>query len=442
MENEKKAQATTRAAKHPGTGRVFRSDKVLIPLSLFLAIWVWLILVVGSSEQETRAIAKIPVSVDFSGTVSERLGLEAFWPQNVNPEKLTVDVTIRGRKYDISPAVVSAADLLVELLPKDINGSDVNSAGDYQLRVQVGKRNERQNYEIVEISPSTFQVYFDHPKTATFLLEPAPIGVIAAASEDYYAGAPLLTRRTVSVSGPAKDVNSIQEVRAQFLVPGPLEATQTFNDVEINPVIEFGAVSPYLKIDTGASAISVTVPVWKRAELTVSADFMDQPSAYITEPLPVEYTPETIRAALPEESIQADGSYSVGQISFHRLSPADNVFRFPAEGLKEIHFFSEVEEFYARVDMTGMAEARLTLPASAIHVAGGSAALSDVKNVVVVGPEASVAALTDGALRGELVITDDTPRGSVNLPVSVALKDIDDCWIYAPAEYLAACVVQ
>ncbi len=442
MEKKNAADAQSKRKQSQPLSRLFRSNKVLIPFSLFLAVWVWLILVVGSSESEDRVIERIPIKVDFSGTVSESLGLHAFWPQNVDPEHLTVDVTIRGKKYDISPAVVSAEDLKVELLPKDINNNDINAAGDYQLQVRVtqilglGKA----NYKIISTSPATISVYFDHTKTTTFPLELAPIGEVTAASEEYFAATPLLSRKTVSITGPAKDVNSIRQVKAQFLVEGPLEETQTFNDVQINPIIDFGAVSQYLTIDAGGSPISVTVPVWKRAQRKVSADFIDQPRAYIAKPLPVTFTPANVRAALPEKSIREDGTYSVGQISFRQLSPGNNVFTFLTSELKEIYLFDALEAFRVEVDMTGMAETRLTLPKEKITVAGGNAAVGDVQSVAVVGPKDVVEALTPQSLSGEVILTEETPKGSATLPVSIAVEH-EDCWVYAPKEYVVACVV-
>jgi hypothetical protein len=442
LKQEKTAPGQEPVQKNRAFYRIFRSDKVLIPLSLFLAVWVWLVLIVGSSEVENRVIENIQVKVDFGETVSESLGLQAFWPQNMDPLQLTVDVTIQGKKYDISPAVVTAEDLQVELLPKDVNDNDINSVGDYQLKVQVTPRHSlgQGNYAVVDVSPATIQVYFDHYKEATFVLEAAPVGIGVDAPQGYYAGDPLLSRSTVTISGPAKDVNSIKQVKAQFLVEKQLTATQTFNDVQINPIIDFGAVSQYLTIDTGGSPISVTIPVWKRTDLKVVADFKEPPKAYIDTPLRVTYTPATLRAALPEESIPADGNYAVGQISFRQLSPANHTFRLPAADLKEIHLFDAVEEFRADVDMTGMAETRLTLSADAITVTGGKAAVGEVRDVVVVGPADIVAALTPELLQGEVVITAETPKGSGSQPVNITVNQ-ESCWVYAPKDYMVACVV-
>ncbi|MDR2525084.1 MAG: hypothetical protein LBC83_02645 [Oscillospiraceae bacterium] len=424
--------------------RLFRSNKVLLPFSLFLAIWVWLILIVGSSETEERTITGIPVRVDFSETISESLGLQAFWAQSIDPAKLTVDIVVRGKKYDVSPAVVTAEDFSVVLLPKDLNGNDINAVGDYQLRVDVSRKPGigQQSYEIVTKTPASFQVYFDHLKELEFNLEAAPIGVGITAPEGYYAGVPLLSQKTVKVSGPARDVNSVKQIKAQFMVEKELQATQTFNDVEIIPGMDFGAVSQYLQVDTGERAVSVTIPVWKKAVVSTDVEFKDRPSAYAENRLPVTISPAQINAALPEQSVPAPGArYIVGQISFKQLSPTNRSFRLAASELKEIHFFDAVTEFRAEVDMTGMAEVRLTLPAANIAVSGGSAAFRDVPNVVVVGPADAVEALTGADLRGNVEITADTPKGSGTLPVQITIPERDDCWIYAPKDYPAACVV-
>ncbi|MDR1927492.1 MAG: hypothetical protein LBQ33_02500 [Oscillospiraceae bacterium] len=411
--------------------------------SLFLAVWVWIVVVMVNGEEAQRMITKVPVRVDFTDTISERLGLQPFWPgQGGASAELTVDVTIRGKKYEISASTVSAEDLEAVLVT-----SEVNTVGEHVLEIRVSPRRSSLsgNFEIVSVSQDSVRVFFDHLKTAEFELEPSAAGKITV-PEGYYADVPMLSQKSVTISGPSTEVNNIKHVKAQFTVDAQLTKTTTVYDATVLPVNEYGDnLFLYLSFEESVSELKATIPVWKRSKLTPGVSFQNAPSAYLSKPLRVSVQPGSVNAALPEGSIPQDGVYNVGMIDFHQLSLSNNTFRFSAEELKEIRFFDNVTSFTAQVDLTGMEEKTLTLPASVIAAsfAPGApklgAAFGDVSNVRVIGPAQVVRALDAAALSGEVLFSEETQPGSTRQPVSIRVKNREDCWIVG--EYTAACIL-
>jgi len=405
---------------------LLRDQRVLLGISLLLAVGVWLMLAVTGGDLQELTIAGLPVRADFAGTVAEELGLEPFWAGPLtDPGQLTVDVTVRCKRYENI-----TADTLEAVL---VTGNEY-TAGEHLLAIRVtAKRDaDKERYELVSVTPGSIPLYFDHYKSLEFGLAATAIGEVRV-PEGYHAQDLKLSKNIVSVSGPARLVDAITLVRAEVnLNDRTYGETTVFQDVRIYPVDRNGDTSPYLTVE-GEPEVNATLPVWKRAALIPSVYFNNVPGAYLGAPLRVTVLPGTVSAALPEDRIAEDLRYDVGMISFHTLSPANYRFTFPAQDLKEIRLFDDIEAFTAVVDMAGFDIARFTLPGAQVEAQPNerfAARFEDINNVVVVGPAEVVKALTPFDLAGEAAIPADARPGASNLPVAIRVENRDDCWVY------------
>ncbi|MDR1464142.1 MAG: hypothetical protein LBJ11_02415 [Oscillospiraceae bacterium] len=423
--------------------RLLDDNRVLLPFSLFLAFWAWVLLLMAFGSDEEQVITKVPVEMHLAGTVAEQLGLQPFWPlqQGKTPEDLTVNVTVKGKRYDISPAALKAEDLSATLVL-----GDVNSPGEYDLEVRVTPKRAalREKFEITEISVTSIHLYFDHLKEGSFKLEPVTEGEWSV-PDGYYAGDTLLYPETITISGPAGEFNKIKRVQAILRPKGQLKQTTSFSGLEIRPLNEFGDnLFLYLRVGAADEEITATIPVWKKASLSAAVDYRSVPTAYLSNPLPVTLTPAVFSAALPEASLRPGGTYTVGAIDFRHLSPSRNTFTFPVADMKEIKIFDNAAEFRAEVDMTDLDTKTFTLYATNIRATAEEdtpnvqATPGNVRRVTVVGPTAALAALTADDLSGEIIIPADVAAGSQQFPVT-AYVGRDDCWIYG--DYTVSCQV-
>ena len=80
---------------------LFENNLFVLILSLFIAVIIWLLVVINVSPQTTRVIKGVKVTIDQ--TVPSQFGLEVF-----GESEFTVDVTVKGKKYQISTANLSA----------------------------------------------------------------------------------------------------------------------------------------------------------------------------------------------------------------------------------------------------------------------------------------------------------------------------------------------
>jgi len=405
--------------------QLLRDQRVLMGISLFLAMVVWLVLSVINGDEQEIPIYKVPVQANFSGTVAEELGLIPFWSGPLtDPSQLTVTVTVKCKRYE---------NITADALKAELVTGNANSAKEHTLAIRVTPKREadRDRFTVVSVTPASIPLYFDHPRTLEFQPTPFLLGELSV-PEGYHAEDVLLSKKSVSVTGPATLVDAITTVRAEVKLDKTYRETTVFQNIPIVPVNRNGDTSPYLTVEEGHPEVNATLPVWKRTSLFPSVDFLNVPGMYLGAPLQVTVTPASVQAALPEGRIADDLRYSVGQIKFQMLSPANNRFSFPAEDLKEIRLFDGTDAFTAEVNLDGFDLKRLNLPGAQVESLSSrfGARFEGVNNVAVVGPAEAVAALTDAQLVGEVEIPADAKPGRANLPVAIRVKDREDCWVY------------
>jgi len=414
----------------------WKNNRILIAVSLVLGVMVWLVFAFVNSDREERTIHNVPLQIDLTGTMASQLNLQPFFPIDMNPEDIRVSVVVSARRYDTVTWQDINARLVVE---------NVNMAGDYSLAVQptYARPGDEARFDILNYyiggvtNQRVLAVAFDFERTLPFELVPTVIGDVEA-PEGSHAGELMLSKKYVSITGPQRKLASIAEVRAEIEVKEPLKETAVYNNIRIVPVdAEGNPIPQFLVIEGGVNA---TLPVWEIAQLRSMVDFLGTPEAYYANPLRYTVSPSSVRAA--SANIPPDQTLRVGTIDFATLSPDDNQKSFQASELTQIAFLDGTEAFTAWVDMAGMAERTLRLPADNITLAGKTnltARLRDVQRVTIVGPEDIVAELTPDNLAGEAVVPADANTGANALEVRVRVIQTNPegeeeahptCWVY------------
>ncbi|MCL1952398.1 MAG: hypothetical protein FWF60_06180, partial [Oscillospiraceae bacterium] len=162
-----------KAAAEPKNGRLhalLRDRRVLMGISLLLAMVVWLVLAVINGDTQVISIPGVPVRADFSGTVAEELDLRPFWASpRTDPYSLTVNVVVRCRRYENI-----TADTLEAVL---VTGNEY-TAGEHSLAIRVSAKREadRDRFELVSVTPGSIPLYFDHYKSLDFGLTTEAVG--------------------------------------------------------------------------------------------------------------------------------------------------------------------------------------------------------------------------------------------------------------------------
>ena len=246
---------------------LFNNNKFLLVFSFIVSFTLWLWVSVEKSPVVEEVIASVPVRIDLEDSIPSQLGLQVFGNTDYK-----VDVTVSGKKFIVS--TLTADDIKVAA-----QTNYVDSAGNKTLTLKA-TNNSNKDFEIKALSQNYISVYFDTLKESEFALEPNVLSdVEKLVIDECVLGEPILSRNTVSVSGPASEVNKITGAVATYTITKTLDTTTT-----VTPEIELsGAASLQVSnttINVGETEITMTLPVLKTVNLPTTVTLKDAPAGY------------------------------------------------------------------------------------------------------------------------------------------------------------------
>ncbi len=399
---------------------LFNNDKFLLVFSLLAALVIWLLVVINVSPATTRVIKDVKVTIDT--TVPSQFGLEVF-----GETEFTVDVTVKGKKYQISSAALSAEDIVVVA-----QTNSVDSAGNRTLQLKA-EPPEGVDYTITSISTKTVDVYFDTEKTVQMVIEPQIVtDGFPVVDEGFTSGNINLSETSVTVTGPSTEINRIEKVVAKLVLEESLSSNKSA-DAEIILLNDKNR-SDFKYVTMNIDKVVLTIPVLQVKELETIVAFKNAPDNFIVTPLKYTISPSKDLFNISVDDYDKTVDFTVGTIDFKTLSPSNHVFTFLAEDVS-IAEGSNTEEFTVNVDMSGISQEYITMPAEKITVNNPDEKAYKIsglnKSVVVIGSEKELEAITDDNIKVEIDLseTDISQGQTVTVPAVVSV-DNAGCWIY------------
>ena len=392
--------------------------------SAVMAFVLWCVVSVYASPEVERTITGVPVSIDLTDSTPERLGLQPF-----GETEFYVDVVVRGPKYQVSETMFNAGDLRVSA-----NLNYVDSAGQKELGLRYEILDSSSDVQVVSISRETISIYFDTLKEATFTLEPDilfPEGVEPVA-DGYLLDTPILSVSTVTVRGPATEVNKISRVVARVENEASLTATTT-SPAQIYMLTESGASPNYCTCTV--EDVTVTMLVKKIVTLPVSVAFLHQPIAYIDQPLPQTIEPSTVTVALNADIADSTQTLSVGEIDFAEINNSSNTFTFQTDALENVKFLDDsLKEITVHIDASQLSSREFDIELSgvtSVNLATGLQAEYPPASyhVRVIGPQESLEMISAADIYAEADYAGmQLTAGTHTVPISLFVRTQNDCW--------------
>lgn len=399
---------------------LFQNNAFVFVLSLFISIIIWLMVVINVSPQTTRVIKDVKVTID--DTVPSQFGLEVF-----GESEFTVDVTVKGKKYQISTGNLSAEDIVVTAVT-----TNVDSAGFRTLQLRAEPANDNASYTISSVSSKTIDVYFDTAKSVQFVIEPQIItDGFPVVADGFTCGEISLSNNSVVISGPSTQVNRIEKVVAECVLENSLSSNMSM-ETQIMPLDDKNK-SDFDYLTMSVEKTVVAIPVLRVKTVNTAVNFKNIPHYYAASPLGYKISPikETFNIFVDE--YDKTTSYNVGTIDFKSLSPTNNRFVFSSEKLPVVA--GGAEEFIVTVDMTGFTQEYISVSADKIKVNNPEKedyTISYYPNsVVVVGPQSELERITKDKIYVEIDLSQiDAKSGeTVTIPALITV-DSDTCWVY------------
>ena len=399
---------------------LFYNDKFLLFFSLFAALVVWLLVVVNVSEATTRVIQGVKVNID--PTVPSQFGLEVF-----GENEFTVDVTVKGKKYQISPTALSSEDIIITAQTNNVDSAGKRSL---QLKPEIP---DGADYTITTISQKSIDVYFDTSKTVQMVIEPlVETDGFPVVEEGFTSGDINLSETSVTVTGPSTEINRIEKVVAKLELEKSLSSNKSA-DAEI-VLLNDKNRSDFKYITMSIEKVVLTIPVLQKKELDTVVGFKNAPDNFIVSPLKYSVSPAKDLFNISVDDYDKTVDYTIGTIDFKTLSPSNHVFTFLAEDVL-LAQDSETEEFTVNVDMTGISQEYITYSPDDYDVNNpdnNNYKISGLnKSVVVVGSEKELESITidDISVKVDLADVDISRGQTITIPAVVEVNNAG-CWIY------------
>ncbi len=389
-------------------------------VSLLGAIVIWLLVVINVSPQTTRVIKGVKVIVDE--TVPSQFGLEVF-----GESEFTVDVTVSGKKYQISSANLSADDIIVTAVT-----TNVDSPGFRTLQLKAEPASQNAAYTISSTSVKTVDVYFDTSKTVQLAIEAdIETGDFPVVEDGFSCGDITLSESSVTITGPSTQVNRIEKVVAKCKLDKSLSSNLSI-EADVVPLDDQNK-SDFEYLTLTVNRVVMAIPVLRVKDVDTFVTFKNIPDAYSADPLKYSVSPQNAQFNVFVDEYDKTTACSVGTIDFKSLSPSNNVFVFSGESTNVVE--GSVDEFVVKVDMEDFSEEYMTLSSEKINVNnpnGKTYKISDFnKSVVIIGTEEDLKSITKDMIKVEVDLSQVEWKAgeTVTVPAIVSV-DKTTCWIY------------
>ncbi|MBO7178945.1 MAG: hypothetical protein J6V78_01275 [Clostridia bacterium] len=401
--------------------QLLNNDKIVFAIAFFSAIIIWLAVVINVSPETTRVIQNVKVTID--NTVPSQFGLEVF-----GDTEFYVDVTVKGKKYQISPTNLSADDIIILA-----QTNNVDSAGMRTLILKPESSSGSAEYTVAAISQKSIDVYFDVPKTIQMVIEPE---VIADGFEivkaGFQTGTVNLSETAVSVTGPATEINKIEKAVARLTLDGSLASNKSA-DAEII-LLDENKKSNFKFVKTNINTVVLTIPVLRVKEVDTTVLFKNAPDEYVLNPLSYTISPSKDYFNISVDEYDKTTEFSVGTIDFKSVSPSNYVFEFLRTDLP-VSDESGTEKFVVNLDVSNLSQDYFVISGNKVKVNNPNNLNYSIsglnKSVVIVGSEKALESITEDDITVEIDIsTINISSGqTTTVPANVTVKSTN-CWVY------------
>lgn len=409
--------------------RLFSNTKFILAVSIVSAFVFWIVVAVEYAPVVENVIEGVPVQIDVENSVPSRLGLQTF----TNGE-YTVDITVKGNRYDIGGDLLSSDDFIVVA-----QTSYVDSSGNHSLAIKANVKDPNADYEIIGLSSEYIEVYFDRFEEKELELKPRIITELESLTEDGFMFDEqdiIMSEKTVKISGAKTEVDKIISAYADISVTEHLEENLTV-DAPIRLSNGTSDTIKHVLINGNVSvSVPVTLPVYKIQTLPVSVSFINSPSGYLDNTLEYKCSPSTVKVAVMQNGSKNEDTLDVGIIDFHKISPNSNSFVFESSDIADVKILDGTKKFTVKVDTASIKSTKIKADPTNVVITGSTdnvsfdVVLEQSGEVIVCGEPASLSGVNSKNITGNIdlsnVIVDKT---GTRVPVVYSVRSNGTGWV-------------
>lgn len=403
--------------------KLLQNDNAVRVLSLIIAIFTWIFVVVVVNPNTEAVVKDIPIQIDLSGTSAERLGLEI-----VSDEILLANVTVTGDRTVIGS--LDSDDIVVSAVLTGI--SEPGTYSDIQL--QVRKSSVGKSFEIETCSPSTISLKFDRKTTKTL---PVSLELNDLTVADGYMLEQVITSPTsITVTGPENDVIKVAGCIVRGNVGGEISASTVITS-DIILIDAEGKEIDNQHLTLSVDSVDITIPVLKRKTLPVEFTYVNVPEGFDTQSINYMLSNDAIEVAGPETLINQWSSINVGYVD---LSELDSTREYEFDIVLPSSFVNvkNITTLIARFVLNDYETDTFTVSNIKLENIPENYDVSvntqKISKVTIVGPAEIISKMTKDELVAKIDMSQiDVNKGQYKVPVSIYSTANNNVW--AVGEY-------
>lgn len=404
---------------------LFKNNKFLLAFSFLMACILWLFFSQNSGVESTASISDIPISIQLSDQ-AKKDGLVIFTGADT---KATVQIS--GNRLTLGTVTKEDIQVVAEQA-----ANTILTPNTYSLEL-TAKNNSVKTFKIESVSPQFASVYVDRYSQKTLEIKDK---IEYKVDPTYYAASPILSTDKITVSGPQTEVLKVASAEVVGTVDGVLTSTYK-NDYK---VILYDAAGGEIKnelITTSADSVTVTISVLPKKKLPLEATFTNVPAGFNMDNF-ANMVPKEITIAGPADTIGRMESVELEPIDFSEISPTNTTFTREValpNGCKNI---SNITQVIVTLDLSGYSTVRQTVNKFSFkNLPSGYTATPTTSaiDVTIVGPENVIEDLASSDLSAviDLKSLGQDFVGSTEVPVTIEVTGVKNCWAYSQIKYTA-----
>lgn len=414
--------------------RLINNDKLMMIVSLLLAVAIWVGVVSGPSNIQERTIS-VTVTVDLTNTYAHQSGLRVL-----GNDTFEVKVNVSG-----AWSVVSKLDADDVRVRPDL--TSITGAGDVDVPLTASRNSDETNYDILSVTPNTVAIVCDYwQEGASFKVTSDVTALTVADPTKYQIGEPVLDTTAfpdgkVTVNGPQSVVSRIDALVACVTTKEVLTELKQYSV----PLRAFDAQGNELdltyctfdQVPTGL--VTMTVPVWEQRHVDLgytvknAPDGIDPAELLITEPRGLDILGPSAELDALEKQLT-----DLGTVDFATLSIANDTVTFPLNIPSTVRVIDSPKEVTVTLDTDDLSQKTLTLvPTTQNIMFKGDTKTYKITvpqqtldQIMLVGDTTAINAITSAALSLEIDLGATPTAGTKQYSAKLKINGYDDVWAY------------
>lgn len=406
--------------------------RISIPLSLFLALVLWMIVTMVVNPDQTQPLFNVPVDFTYNSAAYTSKGLDIV----NNPEK-KVRLMLKGNGYDLSG--LRAEDFIV--YP---DYSSVSGPGQVTLPLSVRMRDSGSSVQASVENDERVTVVFDSIEEKEFKVQVQVSDLTI--EEGYILQSTVPSPSVVTVQGPTREIAQIDSIVARV---EPSDDLQNMSESKIKTVTLEALDKDgnplnlqYTKMDSSVS--EVTLNIYQTKELPLAVNFINVPQGFDLESLKYTLSQQTMVVSGKPETLANLSELAVSDFDLSSFE-LDKSYSLTVNLPRGVESKNNVKNIVLSFDSENL-ESR-TLNVTNIRTINTpdnyEVNVNDqrVANVVLIGPKDELENLSPSSVVATVDVSQSqVSAGTENLSASISIPSSST--IFAVGSYSVECSIE